>query len=44
MAGACLALERMAGSLLYIRRTKSKKAIAIFLVVLQVIFFKIGLF
>uniref|UniRef100_A0A914L3G1 G-protein coupled receptors family 1 profile domain-containing protein n=1 Tax=Meloidogyne incognita TaxID=6306 RepID=A0A914L3G1_MELIC len=35
MAGACLALERMAGSLLYIRRTKSKKAIAIFLVVLQ---------
>ncbi|KAF7634939.1 hypothetical protein Mgra_00005684 [Meloidogyne graminicola] len=35
MAGACLALERMAGSLLYIHRTKSKRAIAIFLVILQ---------
>nr|CAD2127438.1 unnamed protein product [Meloidogyne enterolobii] len=35
MAGACLALERMAGSLLYIRRNKSKRAIATFLVGLQ---------
>jgi hypothetical protein len=35
MAGACLALERMAGSLLYIRRTKNKRAISIFLIILQ---------
>uniref|UniRef100_A0A915N408 G-protein coupled receptors family 1 profile domain-containing protein n=1 Tax=Meloidogyne javanica TaxID=6303 RepID=A0A915N408_MELJA len=36
MAGACLALERMAGSLLYIRRNKSKRAIAIFLIAVEV--------
>ena len=35
IAGACLAIERMAGSLLLIRRTETKKAIAIFLAILQ---------
>lgn len=36
MSGACLALERMAGSLLLIRRLQTKRAIAVFLAILQV--------